>query len=106
MILDKMVPNVALVFTTLAILNFTGSISCQAELDHGLATNCWYKSMKTQSLFQKSSKFIDKVCCYLDNICGDECSPGTCECGDTTFGFSDNLYCCIPMKETCKIKGM
>ena len=47
MILDKMVPNVALVFTTLAILNFIGSISCQAELDHGLATNCSYKSMKT-----------------------------------------------------------
>ena len=53
MILDKMVPNVALVFTTLAILNYIGIVSSQDELEHGLATNCTSKSMKTKSIFSK-----------------------------------------------------
>ena len=47
MILDKMVPNVVLVFTTLAILNSIGIVSSQVELEHGLATDCQFKSMKT-----------------------------------------------------------
>ena len=47
MILDKMVPNVVLVFTTLTILNCIGIVSSQDELEHGLATNCDFKSMKT-----------------------------------------------------------
>ena len=45
--LDKMVPYVNLVFTTLAILNFIGIVSTQYELEHGLATDCTYKCMKT-----------------------------------------------------------
>ena len=44
--LDKMVPNVVFVFTTLAILNSIGIVSSQAELEHGLATDCGFKSMK------------------------------------------------------------
>ena len=47
MMLDKMVSNVVLVFTTLAILNSIGIVSSQDELEHGLATKCIYKSMKT-----------------------------------------------------------
>ena len=46
MILDKMVPNVVLVFTILAILNSIGIVSSQDELEHGLATDCEYKCMK------------------------------------------------------------
>ena len=42
-----MFPNVKLVFTTLAILNSLGIVSSQDELEHGLATDCAYKSMKT-----------------------------------------------------------
>ena len=48
MILDKMVPNVVLVFTTLAILNSIGIVSSQDELEHGLASDCYYKGMTTQ----------------------------------------------------------
>ena len=47
MILDTMVPNVVLGLTTLAILNSIGTVSSQDELEHGLATYCDYKSMKT-----------------------------------------------------------
>ena len=46
MILDKMVPNVVLVFTILAILNSIGIVSSQDELGHGLATDCDRKGMK------------------------------------------------------------
>ena len=46
MVLDKMVPNVLLVFTTLVILNSIGIVSSQDELEHGLATNCDRKGMK------------------------------------------------------------
>ena len=104
--LDKMVPCLKLVFTTLAILNFIGIGSSQDELEHGLATECDTKGMKAQSLFQKFSKFVDKVCCFLGSICGDKCFeyPQKCECGDTTFEYSK--YCCIPRNETCKIQGM
>ena len=55
------------------------------------------------------SKFVDRVCCFLDNICGDKCldnSKSTCECGDTTFNSLDKKYCCIQMNETCEAKGM
>ena len=45
MILDKMVPNVVLVFTTLAILNYIGIVSSHDE--HGLATDCRYKGRNT-----------------------------------------------------------
>ena len=47
MILDKMVPYVRLVFTTLAILDCITIVSPQDELEHGLATDCFYKGMKT-----------------------------------------------------------
>ena len=47
MVLEKMVPNVVLVFTTLAILNSIGIVSSQDELEHGLATDCIFKGMKT-----------------------------------------------------------
>ena len=46
MMLDKMVPNVVLVFTTLAILNSIGIVSSQDELEHDLAKNCEDKGMK------------------------------------------------------------
>ena len=105
-----MVPNVVLVFTTLAIFSSVGIVSSQDELEHGLATDCNLKSVNRQSLFQKFSKFIDKVCCFLDDICGDGCviqySGKKCECGDTTFGDLDYKYCCIQMNETCKVQGM
>ena len=47
MILDKMVPYVRLVFTTLAILDCITIVSPQDELEHGLATDCFYKGIKT-----------------------------------------------------------
>ena len=47
MILDKMVPYVRLVFTTLAILNSFSIVSPKDELEHSLATDCFYKGMKT-----------------------------------------------------------
>ena len=47
MIVDKMVQYVKLGFTILTILNFVGIVSSQDELEHGLATNCDFKSMKT-----------------------------------------------------------
>ena len=53
-----MVPNVVLSFTTLAILNSIGIVSCQDEIEHGLATDCKDKSMKTFSLFSK----VFKIC--------------------------------------------
>ena len=45
MIFNKLVPNVILVFKTLAILNSIGIVSSQDELEHGLATDCYNKSM-------------------------------------------------------------
>ena len=45
--LDKMVPNVVLIFTNLATLNSIGIVSTQDELEYGLATDCYYKSLKT-----------------------------------------------------------
>ena len=45
--LDKMVPYLKFVFTTLAILNYIGIVSPQDELEHGLATDCGDKCMKT-----------------------------------------------------------
>ena len=45
--LDKMVPNVVLIFTTLTILNLIAIVSSQDELEHGLATDCNYKGIKT-----------------------------------------------------------
>ena len=47
MILHKMVSYVVLVFTTLAILNSIGSVSSQDELEHGIATDCSNRGMKT-----------------------------------------------------------
>ena len=47
MMLDKMVPNVVLCFTILVILNSIGITSSHDELEHGLATDCDSKSMKT-----------------------------------------------------------
>ena len=41
-----MFPNVVLVFTTIAILNFNGIVSSLDELEHGIATDCQYKGMK------------------------------------------------------------
>ena len=43
--LDKMVPNMLSAFTTLAVFNSIGIVSSQDELEHGLATDCHYKSM-------------------------------------------------------------
>ena len=106
MMLDKMVPNVISVFTTLAFLNSIGIVLSQDEREHGLATNCDNKGMKTP--FQKFSKFVDKVRCISENICGDKCyrSDKKCYCGDTTVKISDYKYCCIQMNETCKVQGM
>ena len=45
----------------------------------------------------------------IDFICGDKCYYGTstnCTCGGNSFGWQDNLYCCIPRNETCKGQGM
>ena len=109
MVLDKMVLNVLLSFTTLAILNFIGIGSSQHKLEQGLVIDCNRKSMKTQSPLQKFSKFDDKLCCFLDQICGDKCLSKidwTCNCGDATFKFPDYKYCCIPINETCKTQGM
>ena len=47
MVLDKMVLNVLLSFTTLAILNFIGIGSSQHKLEQGLVIDCNRKSMKT-----------------------------------------------------------
>ena len=47
MIFEDMVPYVKYVFTTLAILNSIGIVSSQDELEHGLATDCRYKSRNT-----------------------------------------------------------
>ena len=106
MIVNKMVPNVVLVFTSIAILNSFGIVSSQDELEYGLATNCENKGIKAWSLFQRFSKFVDKIFCFLAYICGDQCNGylQTCECGDTTFNDHDNKYCCIQMNETCKVQ--
>ena len=105
MIFDNIVQHVLLGFTTLTILNCIGIVSSQDELEHGLATDCQYKCMKRQLLFQKFSKFVDKVCCFLDEICGDKCIDYrlNCECGDTTI--DNSMYCCILRNETCKKQG-
>ena len=47
MMLDKMFSCLKLVFTTLAILNFIGIVSSLNELEHGLASDCEQKGMKT-----------------------------------------------------------
>ena len=44
--LDKMVPYVNLVFTTLSLLNSIGIVSSQDGFGQGLATDCEYKCMK------------------------------------------------------------
>ena len=66
-----------------------------------------YENIVTLS---KCSKFVYKVCCSLDLICGDKCirydRHSKCECGDTAFDKYDNKYCCIPRNETCKGQGM
>ena len=106
--LENIVQHVLLVFTTLAILNSIGIVSSQNELEHGLATDCDNKGMKTQSFFQKFSKFVDKVCYFLEYVCGDKCLNGDygyCQCGDTTV-YDYDKYCCIQMNETCKVQGM
>ena len=61
MILDNMVSNVLLVFTHLAILNSIGIVSSQDELEHGLATDCLEKSIKTKSLFQNFSTYLQSL---------------------------------------------
>ena len=108
--LDKLVPNVILVFTTLAIMNSIGIVSSQDELRHGIATDCRFKCIKTciviiWNVFQ----MLDKACCFLGYICGDKCMKSIfskCECGDTTFNGNGDEYCCIQRNETCKIHGM
>ena len=64
-----------------------------------------YESIVTVS---NAFQFADKVCCFLVNICGDKCIDygSKCECGDTTFEFNDDKYCCIQRNETCKIHGL
>ena len=106
--LDNLVVCIKLVITTLAILNSIGIVSLQNDLEYGLATDCDYRSMKKLSLIQKISKFFDKVCCFLDLICGDKCIDrhSKCECGDITIHYGDYKYCCIQMNETCEAKGM
>ena len=47
MMLDTMVVYLNFVFTILAILNSIGIVSSQNELEHGLATDCDNKGMKT-----------------------------------------------------------
>ena len=42
---------------------------------------------------------------YLDKICGDMCYKSVCECGATTFHFSDKMYCYIPRNESCSSPG-
>ena len=109
MMLGNIVQHALLVFTTLEILNSIGIVLSQDELEHGLATDCFDKSMRTQSLFQKIWKFINKVYCFLEYICGDKCIGfgSKCECGDTTFDiFDDAKYCCNQRNETCKKQGM
>ena len=51
MMLDKMVPNVVLFFTTVTILNSIGIVSSQDDIRQGLATDCKWKSIKTYLLF-------------------------------------------------------
>ena len=108
MALDKMVPNVLLGFPTLVILNSIGIVSSQDELEHGLATNCQSKGMKTVTV-SKVFQVYDKDCCFLGTICGDKClenSEQICECGNTTFDMLDRYYCCISRNETCKSQGI
>ena len=57
MILENLAPYIKLVYTTLIILNQIGFVSPKNELEHGLATGCPGKCIKTQSIFQNSSKF-------------------------------------------------
>ena len=47
MMFNKMVSNVVLIFTTSAVLNFIGIALSQNELQHGLATDCDFKSKDT-----------------------------------------------------------
>lgn len=105
---DDLVVHLRLVIATLAILNCMCMVSSQDELGQGLAKDCQYKSNQSQIHFSNFLEFVHNVCCFLDYICGGNCINGdsTCECGGTLFGESDNLYCCIPMNETCKSKGI
>ena len=56
----------------------------------------------------KLFKFVKKVCCILERICGNKCLKtfGVCECGDTTFETSDDKYCYIPKNDTCETQGI
>ena len=55
-------------------------------------------------IFQKFSKFVDKICCLLGKICGDQCLfQERCKCGNRQFNDADDFYCCIPSNETCKV---
>ena len=112
MIFDAFGVCMKLVITTIVILNSIGVISPQYELEQGLATDCGYYGMNKDIVIfskKKNSKFVDKVCCYLDVLCGDKCliyPKKKCECGNNTFEYGDQLYCCIPNNENCKIEGM
>ena len=96
-----------LVITTLGILNSMCKATSENKLEHGLATDCNYKS-NFRFIFSKVLEFVDKVFCFLDDICGDKCIHGDsiCECGGSTFNRYETMYCCIPMNETCKIQGI
>ena len=45
--LDILVSYGMFIFTTVVVLNSIGIVSSQDELEHGLATNCQSKGMKT-----------------------------------------------------------
>ena len=107
MILDKMVPYVRLVFTTLAILDSISIVSPQGDLEHSLATDCFYKGMKINHSV-KRFHIHQQLYCFLGAICGDKCIDEKypiCVCGNTTIQGTDRLYCCNPRNETCVLKG-
>ena len=64
MIFTKLVLNVTLVFTTLAILNSIGIVSSQDELEHGLATDCKYKGLKTGHSFKSFPNLLTKFVAF------------------------------------------
>ena len=99
-----MVPYVRLVFTTLAILDSISIVSPQDELEHGLATDCLFKGMKTNHSVKRFHIYFNNLYHFLGAICGDKCldeKRPICVCGDRTFSILDHLYCCIPRNETC-----